>query len=41
VTSVAAVAEETTGVARGTVGTAAERNGIAADLRRTVAVFRY
>ncbi|MGI5239684.1 methyl-accepting chemotaxis protein [Dactylosporangium sp. CA-139066] len=41
VTSVAAVAEETTGVARGTAETAAELNGIAGDLRRTVAVFRY
>ncbi|GAA2366118.1 methyl-accepting chemotaxis protein [Dactylosporangium salmoneum] len=41
VTSVAAVADETTEVARGTAGTAAELNGVAEDLRRTVAVFRY
>ncbi|WP_432840547.1 methyl-accepting chemotaxis protein [Dactylosporangium sp. CA-092794] len=41
VTSVAAVADETTGVARGTADTATELNAIAADLRRTVAVFRY
>ncbi|MEV4132140.1 methyl-accepting chemotaxis protein [Dactylosporangium sp. NPDC049742] len=41
VTSVATVADETTGVAQGTADTAADLNGIAADLRRTVSVFRY
>jgi len=41
VTSVAAVAEETTGAARGTAEIAAEPNGLAGDLRRTVAMFRY